>query len=190
MNTNTASSLDGTYVPQNTSRLTIVGAVFAAIGVIAVLLPTVATFAAELLVAWMFILWGGAGLWFAWEMRSAPEWRYGAVVFGLMLIAGLIFAVFPVAGIETLTVLMMISFLMEGVVSVLLGLRSSSHMANWGWLIFSGACSLIVGIVILIGWPSTATWTLGLLMGINFLSTGLSLIMLGRSIKPANLQTR
>jgi uncharacterized membrane protein HdeD (DUF308 family) len=190
MNTNTASSLDGTFVQQNYSRLTIIGAVFAAIGVIAILLPTVATFAAELLVAWMFILWGGAGLWFAWEMRSAPEWRYGAVAFALMLIAGLIFAVFPVAGIETLTVLMMISFLMEGVVSVLLGLRSSVHMSNWGWLIFSGACSLIVGIVILIGWPGTATWTLGLLMGINFLSTGLSLIMLGRSIKPADLQTR
>ena len=190
MNTNTASSPAGAIVPQNPGRLTIVGAVFAAIGLIAILLPNLATLAAELLVAWMFILWGGAVLWFAWEMRTAPEWRYGAVAFGLMLLAGLIFAVFPVAGIETLTILMMISFLMEGVVSILLGLRSSADMTNWGWLIFSGACSLIVGIVILIGWPGTATWTLGLLMGINFLSTGLSLVMLGRSIKPANFEMR
>lgn len=182
MTTKAVSAREVAAPQQDTRRLTLVGAAFAAIGVLAILLPTLATLTAELLVAALFALWGGVGLWFAWEMQPAPEWRYAAAVFGLLLLAGIVFMIFPVAGVAALTILMMISFLMEGILSVIFGLRSSSHLANWGWLIFSGVCSLIIGLVILIGWPGTARWMLGLLMGVNFLSSGLSLIMLGRAI--------
>ncbi|MCB2111042.1 MAG: DUF308 domain-containing protein [Defluviimonas sp.] len=169
--------------PAPARRLMTLGGIFAAIGVLAILLPALATLAGEALIAWMLVLWGAAGLWFAWEMRPAPEWRYGAFSFGFMLLLGVIFVLFPKAGVETLTVLMMLAFLAEGVVSIMLGLRASGRMRNWGWLIFSGACSLIVGAIILIGWPTTAVWALGLLMGANFLSTGLSLIMLAKAMR-------
>ena len=185
MTTRSAAPLNCALTSQASRRLTMIGAVFVVIGLLAVLLPSIATLAAELLVASLFILWGAAGLWFVWEMRSAPEWRYGGVAFALMLFLGLIFMLFPVAGIDTLTILMIIAFLMEGIVSILIGLRFSAHLSNWGWLVFSGASSLIVGLIVVLGWPDTATWTLGLLMGVNFLSNGLSLVMLGRVIKTA-----
>jgi uncharacterized membrane protein HdeD (DUF308 family) len=169
--------------PVFSRRLTIIGYVFAAIGVLAILLPAWATLAGALVIAWMLTLWGVAGLWFVWEMRPAREWRYGAVVFAITLLLGLVFLLFPGVGIETLTIIMMMVFLMEGIVSILLGLRMSGHRRNWGWMIFSGLCSLIVGVIILIGWPETAVWTLGLLLGANFFSTGLSLIMLGKATK-------
>ena len=98
---------------------------------------------------------------------------------------GLAFLLFPGVGITTLTIVMMLVFLVEGVVSILLGLRMSGNLRHWGWMLFSGACSLIVGLIIMMGWPETAVWTLGLLLGINFLSTGLSLIMLARSARKA-----
>lgn len=169
--------------PVFSKRLTIIGFVFAAIGVLAILLPAWATLAGELLIAWMLTLWGATGLWFSWEMRPAREWRYGAVVFAITLLLGLVFLLLPSIGIETLTIVMMVVFLMEGIVSILLGLRMSGHRRNWGWMIFSGLCSLIVGVIILIGWPETAVWALGLLLGANFFSTGISLIMLGKATK-------
>lgn len=169
--------------PELRRRLTIIGIVFAVLGGLAILLPALATLAAELLIAWLLILWGGAGLWFAWEMRPEPEWRYGAGAFGIALLLGLVFLLFPRIGIETMTVLMMIVFLMEGVVSILLGLRLSGRLRNWGWMAVSGVCSLIVGLIILIGWPGTAAWTLGLLLGVNFMTTGISLVMLGKAAK-------
>lgn len=171
--------------PRLSRRWTIIGIAFVIIGALAVLLPARATLAGELLIAWMLLLWGAAGLWFAWEMRPAHEWRYGAAAFGITFLLGLVFLLFPGAGIEALTIVMMVVFLMEGIVSVLLGLRLSGHMRNWGWMIFSGFCSLIVGVIILIGWPQTAVWTLGLLLGVNFLSTGLALIMLGQAARTA-----
>lgn len=161
-------------------HLRLVGIILAVLGVLAILLPSVATFGAELLVAWMLTLWGGVGLWFSWAIRPAPESRYGFVAFGLLFAVGVALVLFPLAGIAALTVLMMLSFLMEGILSILFGLRTSAHVSNWGWLVFSGLCSFAAGMVILFGWPWTASWTLGLMMGLNFLSTGLSIIMLSR----------
>ena len=128
-------------------RLRLVGWIFVAMGALAILLPVAATVAAEALVAWLLVIWGVAGLWFAWEMRPAPEWRYGAATFALTLALGLVFARFPRAGIETLTIVMVLAFLMEGVVSILLGLRTSARAANWGWLVVNGLCSLAVGVI-------------------------------------------
>ncbi|TNF18272.1 MAG: hypothetical protein EP318_18455 [Rhodobacteraceae bacterium] len=167
--------------PDFRARLARIGWVFAAIGFFAILLPAVATLAAELLVAWMLVLWGAVGLWFAWEMRPETEWRHALGAFGITLLLGLVFGLFPRIGIVTMTILMVIVFLMEGVVSILLGLRLSGQVRSWGWMVFSGLGSLVIGLVILIGWPGTAAWTLGLLLGVNFLTTGLSLVMFGRA---------
>lgn len=185
MNTVDHSHKNALFAPDHSNRLMIVGIVFAAIGLLAIFLPVWATLAGELLIAWMLTLWGAAGLWFAWEMRPAREWRYAAVVFGITFLLGLVFLLFPGVGIETLTIVMMVVFLVEGIVSILLGLRMSGRLRNWGWMIFSGLCALILGVIILIGWPQTAIWTLGLLFGVNFLSTGLSLIMLAKGAKAA-----
>lgn len=163
--------------------LAVIGIAFTVIGALAIILPAWATLAGELLIAWMLTLWGVVGLWFAWEIRPASEWRYAAVVFGITFLLGLAFLLFPGVGIETLTIVMMVVFLMEGIVSILLGLRMSARLKNWAWMIFSGLCSLIVGAIILVGWPETTVWTLGLLLGVNFLSTGFSLIMLGKAAK-------
>ena len=150
---------------------------------LAILMPHIATFGAEILVAWMLTTWGALGLWFSWAIRPTPEWRFGFAAFGLLFLVGVALVVYPVAGIATLTVLMMLSFLMEGILSILFGLRSSAHVSNWGWLVFSGLCSFAAGVVILFGWPWTASWTLGLMMGLNLLSTGLALVMLSTPSK-------
>lgn len=162
-----------------------IGVVFVVIGAIAIFVPAWATLAGELLIAWMLSLWGAAGLWFAWEMRFAQEGRYAAVAFGVTFLLGLLFLLFPSVGVETLTVVMIVVFLMEGIVSILLRLRMSAGLHNWGWMIFSGVCSLIVGAIILADWPQTAMWTLGLLLGLNFLSTGASLLMLASAANDA-----
>ena len=185
MKTVDQSQKSAAYAASHPNRLMIVGIVFAVIGLFAILLPLWATVAGELLIAWVLVLWGAAGLWFAWEMRPAREWRYAGVAFGITLLLGLLFLLFPGVGIKTLTIVMMLVFLMEGIVSILLSLRLSGHRRNWGWMTFSGLCSLIVGMIILMGWPETAVWTLGLLLGVNFLSTGVSLMMWAKSWKDA-----
>jgi uncharacterized membrane protein HdeD (DUF308 family) len=45
-------------------------------------------------------------------------------------------------------------------------------LAGWGWLIAGGLGSMVVGVILLIGWPATALWVTGLLLGINLVFTG------------------
>ncbi len=131
---NTLDHAQGTEILRSafSKRLMIVGIVFAVIGGLAILLPAWATLAGELLIAWMLVLWGAAGLWFAWEMRPAQEWRYAAAAFGVTFLLGLVFLLFPGAGIETLTIVIVMVFLIEGIVSILLGLRISARLRQLG----------------------------------------------------------
>jgi uncharacterized membrane protein HdeD (DUF308 family) len=49
--------------------------------------------------------------------------------------------------------------------------------ASWGWLLISGIADLVLAAVIILGWPISAVWALGLLVGINLLTSGWALVM-------------
>jgi uncharacterized membrane protein HdeD (DUF308 family) len=96
----------------------------------------------------------------------------------VMVVAGVLVAIFPVAGKLTLTLVLSVFFVFEGVLKIV---RCAQHrtMRAWGWLLFDGIASLVLGVLIWAGWPSTAVWALGLLVGIDFLMGGVSLLLIG-----------
>jgi uncharacterized membrane protein HdeD (DUF308 family) len=49
--------------------------------------------------------------------------------------------------------------------------------ASWGWLLVSGIADLVLAFVIIIGWPISAAWALGLLAGVNLLTSGFAIVM-------------
>ena len=59
-----------------------------------------------------------------------------------------------------------------------MALRVRPHQ-GWGWLLLSGLVAAAVGVLIAYELPSSATWAIGLLAGINLLSTGISFVVLG-----------
>jgi hypothetical protein len=56
---------------------------------------------------------------------------------------------------------------------------------GWGWLVAGGIGSLLVGVILLLGWPATALWATGLLLGINLIFTGLTRITLALASRTA-----
>src|SRR5208337_4597240 len=57
---------------------------------------------------------------------------------------------------------------------------SLSHrrvLRSWGWVFLSGLVDLVLGGLIVSGWPGTSTWVIGLLVGINLFMVGIALIM-------------
>lgn len=156
---------------------------FAALGILAILAPAAATVAAVVFVAALMLVWGVLGVAMSFALRPLPEWGISAVAFGLLAALGAIFIAFPRIGIETLTLFAIAGFLVEGVVSILIGLRSSRVGGGWRWMVASGVASLVLGLIVLIGWPGTATWLVGLLFGINFLTTGIALLAFRSAVK-------
>ena len=86
-------------------------------------------------------------------------------------------AFFPFTGIITLTILLAALFLAEGVLEVILAFRVRPH-EGWGWLLLSGLVAIAVGALIAAELPGSAVWAIGLLAGVNLISTGVSFVVL------------
>jgi uncharacterized membrane protein HdeD (DUF308 family) len=82
---------------------------------------------------------------------------------------------FPLEGALTLTVFLIAFFLAEGVVKCFMAYEMRGQR-GWGWTLFSGIASIIVGILLWVALPGSALWALGLLVGIDFLIFGWTLI--------------
>lgn len=168
--------------PRPLGKLTAIGMLFVVLGLLATALPAWATIAVEQLVAGLLLVWGAAGLGFGLSLRPNPEWRMTTALFVLVLALGAIFLVFPQDGVQTMTMLLIAVYLLQAAASISAGLGLRGKVRAWGLLLLSGLASLGLGILILTGWPGTAAWTLGMLTGLNFLTNGIALILLGRSI--------
>jgi uncharacterized membrane protein HdeD (DUF308 family) len=95
----------------------------------------------------------------------------------LYLAAGGYLAFLPFSGIITLTILLAALFIAEGVLEVIMAFRVRPH-EGWGWLLLSGLVAIAVGVLIAMQLPSSATWAIGLLTGVNLLSTGFGFVFL------------
>ena len=87
----------------------------------------------------------------------------GAIIY---IVVGILMLIYPLTGILTLTLLIGIFFLLEGIAKIAVSFELKPA-TNWGWLLFSGIIALIMSAIILFGWPGTSLWVLGLLVGIT-----------------------
>jgi len=161
------------------------GWVFAVLGVLAILAPMIATVVVEQLIGWILVFWGIAGILFARNFRAFSEWRIVAAGFVAVLLLGLWFLFVPGVGASFMTVLLIVAFLVEGGLSILLGLRMSGQLPDWPWIVVSGACAFVLGLIVLFQWPQTTSWVIGFMVGLNFLSTGISMLAIARALRIA-----
>jgi uncharacterized membrane protein HdeD (DUF308 family) len=153
------------------------GIVLVLAGVAAIAFPLLSTIAAKIALGWIFLL---SGVLLVIHAFSIQQWRgffLGLLLGVLYLVAGGWLAFFPVAGIITLTILLAALFLTEGILEVIMAVRVRPH-EGWSWLLLSGLVAVAVGVLIAYELPSSATWAIGLLAGVNLLSTGVGFIVL------------
>ena len=153
------------------------GIVFVLAGLAAIAFPLLSTIATKIALGWIFL---AGGVLMVLHAFSASGWRgflLGLLIGILYVVAGGWLAFFPFTGIITLTILLAALFLAEGVLEVIMALRVRPH-EGWVWLLLSGLVAAAAGIMIAMGLPSSATWAIGLLTGINLLMTGASFIAL------------
>ena len=95
----------------------------------------------------------------------------------------------PLLGLGTLTLLLVIFFVAEGIWKIIasLGYRPAE---GWLWLLVSGAISLLLGLMLWNQWPVSGLWAVGILVGVNLISTGVSLIVLASAIKELTRQIK
>jgi uncharacterized membrane protein HdeD (DUF308 family) len=153
------------------------GVVMMILGLIAIAVPNVATLAIAIFIGWLFLIGGIVRALSVWRARSAPGFAWSLVTALLAIVLGLILVLNPLEGVLTLTMVLIVLFIVEGVAAILIALEFRRHIRQWGWTLFNGIVDLVLAYLIFQGWPSTAAWAIGLLVGINMLFLGLSLTM-------------
>ena len=168
------------------------GIVLVVAGIAAIMFPLVSTIAAKIALGWIFLAAGIVMVIHAFSIQKWGGFLMELLLGVLYLFAGGWLAFFPFTGIVTLTILLAALFLAEGVVEVIMGFRVRPH-EGWGWLVFSGLIAVAVGLLIAAELPSSAVWAIGLLVGVNLLSTGISFIVVAlagkRGTAPAGAVT-
>lgn len=87
------------------------------------------------------------------------------------IIAGVVSIVKPVDGALALSLLIAALLLVGGAFRLITALRY--RFENWGWVVFNGVITMLLGILILAEWPASAVWVIGLFVGIDLLFVGL-----------------
>jgi uncharacterized membrane protein HdeD (DUF308 family) len=153
------------------------GIILVILGILAILLPPLATIAVTILIGWLFLISGVAGLITTFGARHAPGFWWSLLSALLGIAAGAVLLLWPLSGAISLTLLLIVFFIIEGVLSIMYAIEHKRDLTGqWGWMLVSGIIDLVLAAMIWAGLPSTAAWALGLLVGINMLFGGSAMI--------------
>src|SRR3954451_21697774 len=153
------------------------GILLVILGLAAMIVPPLASLAVTILLGWMFLISGAAGLVLTFWARRMPGFWWSLVSAALAIVAGIVLLAQPVQGTLTLTIVVGAYFLAEGVATIMYALEHRKELTErWGWLLTSGIMDILIACFILAGLPGSALWALGILVGINLLFGGATLI--------------
>jgi uncharacterized membrane protein HdeD (DUF308 family) len=152
------------------------GVVMALLGLAAILFPMLATLAATVMVGWLILIFGLFALFGAFSIHGTGPF-FAALLLGLLALAAGSFLLFsPLAGAVALT-------LVAGVILMLQGAFELRPAKGWGGMLVSGIASIVVAMIIIDRWPAISLIALGILLGVNFLTTGIAYIATSRAFK-------
>ena len=153
------------------------GILLAILGLAAIIVPPFASLAVTIFLGWMFLISGIAGLALTFWARQMPGFWWSLISAALAIGAGIILLARPVQGTLTLTIVVGAYFLAEGVVTIMYALEHRRELSErWTWMAFSGVLDILIAFIIITGLPGSAEWAIGLLVGINLLFGGASMI--------------
>ena len=160
----------------------VLGIVFIIAGLLAFAFPLATTIAVKIFLGWLILI---AGIFQLLHAFQAKKWKgvlLGSLIGLAYLVVGGWLAFFPLTGVITLTILLAVLFIFQGILECALGLQARPS-GGWGWFVFSGVVAILAGVLIIAGLPGTAVWALGVLVGLNLLSTGWAYLLIARAAK-------
>lgn len=154
-------------------------------GTLAILFPFLASVAAGWMLGAIFLVVGAAALWQAFQAR---EWKPGLLsgAIGLLhIVAGVYLLATPFTGLIAMTFFLGFVIGVQGAAELVMSWQHRPGHGNegpgWVWMGLSGIVSIVLALLLILGLPGTAFWAVGLILGVNFLTSGISFVVLSRT---------
>jgi len=151
--------------------------VFILLGILAIAVPVLFTYSIEVLIGAIFLVGGLMQGYRTFKTDDKSSFVGSLAMSVIFILFGLLLLAYPITGIITLTLFIALILFVEGIIQLYLGYQLRGFN-GWGWIVFSGLVSLILGVMIWSELPGSAAWVIGLLVGINMLIVGISQLLL------------
>ncbi len=149
-------------------------------GILAVASPMVSGTAVVIMVGIVLIIAGIARVFSGFQGEG-----FWSILFGVLyVIAGLVIIGRPFLGLASLTMVLIVYFMVNGIGEIIVAFQARPEQ-GWGFVLFSGAISVLLACMIWNQWPLSGAWAIGVLVGIQLIFAGLSMITVGSAIKQA-----
>jgi uncharacterized membrane protein HdeD (DUF308 family) len=166
----------------STGRIFWLGLAMVALGIAAIAFPMLSTLVAALLVGWVFLISGILTLIASFSIHGTGPF-FGALLLSLLSLASGVFLLFnPLAGAVALTLMIGVIFMFQGAFELFFAFEMRPS-PGWLGMLISGIASVVLAVVIAGGWPAISAIALGILLGANFLSTGIGYIVVSRAMR-------
>jgi len=118
----------------------------------------------------------------AFMARSGGGFLFRVLLAVLTAGAGVWILMNPSGGLTALTVILGVVLVLCGILKILLG-RALTGIPGVGMILFSGIASIVLGILIMAKLPSSSEVAVGVLLGIDFIGSGMSLVWIAMRAK-------
>ncbi len=171
-------------IRENAKLAVISGVVLILAGTFAVLSPLVVGLSITIMVG-VSLLIGGVGQCFlALKAGALGRGLLTFVVGALMVVAGVFMMTQPVAGLASITLLLVAYLVAAGLGDLFMALQLRPA-EGWSLMLFNGIVTLLLGMMLWRQFPLSGAWAIGVLFGIKMIFSGWALVFIGRNVKQA-----
>ena len=122
------------------------GVVLVILGLLALVMPPLATLGVTIVLGWLLLMSGFMGLISTFWARGAPGFWWSLISALLGIGAGVVLLAQPVSGAISLTLILIVFFVVEGIASIMYAMVHRQQLSErWGWMLFSGIVDLSLG---------------------------------------------
>ena len=156
------------------------------LGVACIVFDVAATFTTVLVFGWLLLISGVIQLIQSFRTGTWSGFFLNLLSALLRGITGYLLVRYPVIGAESLT-LVLGSFFIVGGMFRAIG-SGMLKLPRWGWAVFSGVVSVILGIIVLWQMPITGVWFIGFAVGVDMIFDGVAVCAFASAVHhlPAN----
>jgi len=162
--------------------MTAFGVIAIILGILAMLTPGLAGLSVVLFLGVIVLAAGIVRIIWALKAGTFSKGVAGVVIGLLTLICGVLLIANPLFASGVLTILLALYFILDGIFEIVTAVQCKP-LEGWGWLLFGGIVSLLLGMMIWGQYPLAGAWAMGILIGIKLFMIGLIMVTGGAAIR-------
>ncbi len=161
-----------------------VGIIFVILGTIGLGMTFALTIASVVFFGVLMLIGGGVQLIDAFKCKGWKGVIWHVLIALLYVAAGVLIINRPLMASTVITAMLAGAIMAVGVLRIAMAFQMRGRQ-GWGWLLFAGIVSLLLGVFIMAKWPVSGLWVIGLFVAIEMIMHGWSYVFLALAVKNA-----